>query len=281
MLLAVTVVAFWADSVRRQRDAIASSVALAGSRVHFYYGYQATDAGPGRGRHTFHGASFEPDKRSWLPTAIVTTVGPDFFHSVAGATVYLDVDPVGEQVLGQLGRLRSLQHLQVTFASDAGLAAIAVLQNLRTLEVYNASSITDDGAAHLVALRSLEYLHLGPSKTTDESLRVLRKLPNLVTLELANNFLTDDGLRYLKDMRRLKDLYFLWNTGITDNGVPFLRSVKGLESLDVQGTKVTLEGLKELESHPKMCRLWVGPGDKATAERTFPDWQINPPGARY
>jgi hypothetical protein len=84
MLLAVTVVAFWANSVRRQRDALAAivaSVRRSGGYADLHYSYEAVEPGQNP-QHAFYRAEFDPTKKSWLPAAIVSRSGADFFHNV-------------------------------------------------------------------------------------------------------------------------------------------------------------------------------------------------------
>lgn len=147
-------------------------------------------------------------------------------------------------------------NLKNTQATDKGLANLRDMQCLEELHLWDASAMTDAGAAHVATLPNLKCLCLTKSKLTDEALRHFSKLPRIEYLLLQQNRFTDKGLAYLKVMVQLKDLSVgLGQTDITDDGMRHLAGLKNLESLDLQSTRVTDAGLKHLYGLTKLKEL--------------------------
>jgi uncharacterized membrane protein len=94
----------------------------------------------------------------------------------------------GDAELAQLSPLAAnivdldLAGTQVT---DAGLAPIAAMQNLRRLRL-DRTGITDAGLVQLHNLKKLEYLNLHSTKITDAGLKTLASLPALRQLYVWN-----------------------------------------------------------------------------------------------
>ena len=150
-------------------------------------------------------------------------------------------------------KVLSLKNTQVT---DEGLANLRGNQSLEELHLWDASAMTDAGAAHVATLPNLKCLCLTKSKLTDEALRHFSKLPRIEYLLLQQNRFTDKGLAHLKDMVQLKDLSVgLGQTDITDDGMRHLAGLKNLESLDLQSTRVIDAGLKHLYGLTKLKEL--------------------------
>jgi Planctomycete cytochrome C/Leucine Rich repeat len=85
-----------------------------------------------------------------------------------------------------------------TKVTDAGLAAIAAMKNLRELHLEN-TTVGDAGLDQLKGLAALEYLNLYATKVTDA------------------------GIQKLAGLGKLKSLY-LWQTGVTKGGVAQLKA---------------------------------------------------------
>src|SRR5262245_46803664 len=93
-----------------------------------------------------------------------------------GGTVQTDNASPGKPVVGVL--------LSYSKATDDDLAHLKAFPKLRTLNLYNAQSISDDGLKHLEELTGLEELNLGSTKITDKGMERLKNLKKLRSLYL-------------------------------------------------------------------------------------------------
>lgn len=116
-----------------------------------------------------------------------------------------------DAAMPHVGRLYSLRELELRGVSDAGLAHIRNLVNLRGLSL-SGDGITDVGLAHI------------------------RSLINLSRLSISSDRITDAGLEHLAGLKSLESL-FIWGTKIT---------AEGLERLHKQrpGLKINEVGLE-------------------------------------
>lgn len=181
-----------------------------------------------------------------------------------------------------VAKLTSLQslNLDATRVTDAGLAHLAPLTNLRRLDLGSLKGITGEGMAHLAALSELESLSLQQSGIVDRDLaRVADALPHLRKLSLAW-LPVDSGLEYLEELEHLEDLdlfhakvtdagaahlakltglkkLLLWHTEITDRGLASIAGLEDLETLYLEGTRVTDTGMAHLSKLAKLSYLWI------------------------
>jgi hypothetical protein len=124
----------------------------------------------------------------------------------------------------RIGKLKSLEALNLAFSpqiSDAGLAPLSGLKNLHVL-VLNDTPISDAGLTHLAGLTELRELELNQTKVTDAGLKSLAKLTNLESLELGQTAVGDAGLQELKGLTKLGTLRLKF-TKVTDAGVADLQ----------------------------------------------------------
>lgn len=88
-------------------------------------------------------------------------------------------------------------NLAGTKVTDAGLASLAKLPNLRILHLEK-TAVSDAGLAHLKGLNGLEYLNLYGTQVTDAGLSQLEGLKNLKHVYLWQSKVTDDGAEKLR-----------------------------------------------------------------------------------
>lgn len=115
----------------------------------------------------------------------------------------VNVSHLGSLVALNLGGCRCL--------TDCSLEALGGMTKLRKLDLSQCDLITDDGLDNLNNLSLLEELSLGWCRLiSDSGLEVLVEQPNrsqaLRTLRLARCDITDVGLEYLKKLKQLEDL---------------------------------------------------------------------------
>jgi uncharacterized protein (TIGR02996 family) len=165
--------------------------------------------------------------------------------------LYFQGHSVGDDQLPAVERFRRLEvlHLALTFENtDAGLARLGGLSELRELSLGGGGSFGDAGLAHLARLRRLEVLLLDAARLTSAGLSVLAGLHKLRILSLRySERITDKGLAHLAGLTNLHTLV-LRNTGITGRGLTHLRGLKQLGTLVLAGSPVSdvaVERLRE------------------------------------
>ncbi|WP_146118575.1 leucine-rich repeat domain-containing protein [Blastopirellula marina] len=158
---------------------------------------------------------------------------------------------VSDQGITTLCTLPQLEALFLTSLplTDRCLPAIARLKRLQRLAIRDASSmpqITDQGVAHLAALRQLESLELTPCPLHDDSLATIGSLRNLRRVDLAGSQITDAGLRHLRELDSLHSLDIA-QTNVTDAGLSSLAAIPSLEFLEVSLDRgITVAGLRKV-----------------------------------
>ena len=109
-------------------------------------------------------------------------------------------DKITDNELSNLGGLADqifALNLAGTKVTDAGLAALTKLPNLRMLHLEK-TAVGDAGLAHLKGLNSLEYLNLYGTQVTDAGLPQLEGLKNLKHVYLWQSKVTDEGAEKLR-----------------------------------------------------------------------------------
>lgn len=87
----------------------------------------------------------------------------------------------------------------VTWIGDAGVAHLAKLKNLKSLNLGSCFNVSDAGVKHLKDMKGLTELNLGCcSKVTDASLPILKGLTNLKELDVSSTGITEKGQAELK-----------------------------------------------------------------------------------
>ncbi|TDU73212.1 leucine rich repeat (LRR) protein [Prosthecobacter fusiformis] len=105
---------------------------------------------------------------------------------------------------------------------DDGLAALAPAADKITSVDLARTKVTDAGLAAIGQMKNLKELHLENTGITDAGLDHLKGLASLEYLNLYNTKVTDAGAQKLAGLTKLKALY-LWQTGVTKAGVAQLK----------------------------------------------------------
>jgi beta-lactamase regulating signal transducer with metallopeptidase domain len=171
-------------------------------------------------------------------------------------------------------------------ATDEGLRCLRGMEQLERIYMWDASTVTDDGAAHLAALPNLEYIHLSNAAITDKAIEHWTALPRLVGLSLQGNRFSNLALQHASRIARLRELYVgNGETSITDDGLVHLTRLTSLEKLDLQRTQVTDAGLEHLSGLGRLRELWLS-GTFATRagvaelKKSLPDLDDSRTGVR-
>ncbi len=118
--------------------------------------------------------------------------------------------------------------VQVSGPTDADLAKLSLLRELRQLTVAGGDEITDAGLAHVGRLSRLERLDLEAPQVSDRGVQHLSRLDHLQSLSLKSS-ITDDGLTHIGQLTNLRTLDL--SCPISDDGMPALLSLQQLEVL--------------------------------------------------
>jgi hypothetical protein len=156
-------------------------------------------------------------------------------------------------VVGELRELDTVHLAGCPTITDAGLAHLSKLAQLRRLLLYGCN-IDGSGIEHLSKL-PIEELDLQSTNVSDENLFSLRELTTLRRLNLADTRVTGRALTSIRNLVNLRNLY-LQNTGVDDEGLRELAALSRLDYLYLWNTKVTDEGVAKLkESLPALSNL--------------------------
>jgi len=164
----------------------------------------------------------------YYPAWLVDTLGVDYFANV------------------QAVWFRNRQ------VSDDDLAYLTCLTSLQRLLLKN-TSVTDAGLKHLKGLTTLHWLYLNDTRITDAGLETLN-FPALQTLDLSNTHVTDAGLVYMCRLTALEELN-LRGTQVTDAGLEYLKGLTPLRILDLDDTKVSVDGVARLQQALPNCGI--------------------------
>jgi hypothetical protein len=162
--------------------------------------------------------------------------------------------------LGQLKGLARLECLKIGGSkgiTNAGLDGLMDMTNLTQLGL-NFTGVTGAGIKKLQLLRALETLDLSGLEMGNSALRDLGGFPKISTLVLNGSGISDDDLALVGLLvGNLHVLQLKGNTGITDNGLDHLKSMKSLQRLDLRGTHVSKEGVDALDALIPSCVIVV------------------------
>lgn len=186
-------------------------------------------------------------------------------------SLYLTNSAVSDAGLPGLAGMIRLDALYMhhSAVTDAGLRHLQPLKNLRVLSLDGAP-ISGLGAEHLQNLERLQHLNLWGCPVTDAGLEKIKQLKNLRLLDVRDTQVTDAGIPHLTAMADHLEVLHLIGTKVSDASVPHLAKLTKLRELSLEGSQVTLNGLRELKRGLPNCRLIPEPtmneADGAVAE---------------
>jgi len=171
-----------------------------------------------------------------------------------------------DAILQQIGELTRLQDVSLAGSdlTDAGLAAVAGLPELRSLGLSRVQRITPAGWKALAAAPKLEELVLESSAIGDAGFKELAGLKMLRDLKLKGTNLTLAGTGPIfggwKQLRTLDAS----DTKLDDAGLAATAQAKGLTSLKLHSVAITDDGLKGLAMLVKLQTLSLEGCEKIT-----------------
>jgi hypothetical protein len=135
--------------------------------------------------------------------------------------------------------------------SAAGLAVLATIPELEQL-VIRGKAVDDEGLSELVSSQNLRVLNLPRTTISRTTLEKLQQLPRLMLLRIGSPHLEDDCLQVITGMPAIRFLHLI-DIPITDQGLRHLYDFEQLESLYLDGARVSGEGVSKLmEKLPRL-----------------------------
>jgi serine/threonine protein kinase/Leucine-rich repeat (LRR) protein len=174
----------------------------------------------------------------------------------------LDATTADNLVFERLGELPNLGTLYLRNVGKSGKLTAAGLNALTKLQVKHLgiqySQIVDRKFLQLLqAMPQLKALDFFGCPIGDDDLRELTKLQDLEGLAIGGTRVTDAGLVHLLKLPRLGGAVSLIYTQVTDAGLVHVAKISAAKAVHLQGTKVTLAGVKQLAAmRPDMRIEW-------------------------
>lgn len=158
----------------------------------------------------------------------------------------------------QAGRSRLLGSVKAagTPTADADLEHLRSNLMLQTLDLSH-TKITDAGLQHIKDLPLLQHLNLADTSISDEGLGQIRPL-HLRTLDLSGTKISDAGLEHLCDRHGIGGSLTTLNlerTVVTDAAIQHIRTLSRLKELRIANTKITTNGIEELQAALPGCEI--------------------------
>lgn len=131
-----------------------------------------------------------------------------------------------------------------------GLATIRASNSLRWIDLTNLNVSSEDVRRLVPVPSSLEQLSLESTEVDDTLADWMATAKQIIELDLSHTRCGDATVFALADHDGLRTLWLTGST-ITDASIPVLSRMQSIESIDLQRSQVTDEGLAKLKiSHP-------------------------------
>jgi Leucine-rich repeat (LRR) protein len=143
-------------------------------------------------------------------------------------------------------------YLGATKFSAADLDLLLSFPNLEVLNLSNKKDLTDESLGKIKSLTHLKKLTLNGVPITDAGLAHLADLTDLEELWLIATKITDDGLAHITGCTKLATLS-IEATEASDKCIENLKKLENLKVLHIKNSKITGEGVKELNAALPDC----------------------------
>ncbi|MBS1989829.1 MAG: hypothetical protein JSS83_04880 [Cyanobacteria bacterium SZAS LIN-3] len=200
---------------------------------------------------------------------LITSPGPFLSRLPAEPfrCLVLNGTTIQDKDMAQVARLKNLRRLELnnTDITDKGLAQIASLTQLEYLDVSH-TKINGTFLAKLSGLKQLRALKMHGNNIDTTSLVALKQFNKLALLFVSQCHLRNPDLKMIGENHELTDLAIGEDPLISDKGMPELKPLHKLASLNVAETQVTSRGLLTLKGLP-ITDIKVTPTALTAAER--------------
>lgn len=186
-------------------------------------------------------------------------------------TAYGGARGLNDETVGYMASLKQLESLATDGAqlSDAGLAKLAALTNLRSASFFHLSfrkdGFTGKGFAAWKSLTKLERLTVAGMSMGDEGFEAIAQLRSLHELRTWHTYRTQASNAEIAKLPNLRSLKLGQRLprgkgtplSLSDDTIPILAEVRTLESLEIGEARFSLEALRQLRALPKLRRLKI------------------------
>ena len=183
--------------------------------------------------------------------------------SLAKLTI-LDLSKTGisSQQVEEFAEARQLQELLLSENqfSGSGLGSLKDAGNLRFIDLRECT-LESTAWEKIGTLKQLKALRLDSSNIDGKHLGLLAKIP-LQVLTLTKTKLTDADCEALLPLSRSLRFIDLQDTDLTDASVATLSRLKALSRLAIKGTKITRDGIEDLEFALPNCNIDLAEPDE-------------------
>jgi hypothetical protein len=181
---------------------------------------------------------------SWLGEFKRTFPGVEFKEGKDAEIVSVDFSKCEVEMTETISKLSELRTLQSVTLSGAKTppARLVALEKLVQIRMLKLDSFSDAGLAHIAGLVNLRNLSLAGQGVTDAGMTHLAKLENVAALTMQDCRVTDKGLKILVGMAKLKEFTLVKADG-GDGALMALANAKGLTKLRLKNCSVTDHGI--------------------------------------
>jgi hypothetical protein len=241
LILVVALFVGWrANRAYVQRQAVARIIAANGSITYdFQFGVPSSSRG-----------TKQPPAPGWLRRWI----GDEYFQEVSGVTIRAYTSPEPVEAISHLDSLESLEISSLIRVGD-GLEKIQGSSRLKIVKL-SGPGVTDTWLGNLLQTsRNLERLELNGADISDAGLTHLSGLSKLEALGVVNSPKVTDATVEIV-VPTLPSLTMLnLGAGLTDRSLPIIGRCQGLRKLTLSRTKVTDQGIANLEGLTRLSDL--------------------------
>lgn len=181
-----------------------------------------------------------------------TLVGDDDLSALSGLNNLRELNisntKLTDAAFVHLSSLAALEKFDVSFTPTDG-SGFEELKGLANLKDINASN-TNFGRYGFQAIRThrqLERLTLGTCGIIDDAVLLAKSLTNLKYLHVGQNRISNKGMTAFSSFRQLETLNLYNNRGVSDLGISYLKSLKKLKELNLDGTACTGKAVKGMQ----------------------------------
>lgn len=171
---------------------------------------------------------------------------------------------VADETAASAATLPELETLDIadTIVGDVGLEALSSSTTLKEIVMGNIR-ISEVGYQSLRGFTTIEHLDLsgrrptGVSTISERAVAAIASLQQLRVLKLGHVKFPAKSMAVLKTLPNVEKLGLEYSPEVGDEAIPHLASWKSLRWIDLNGTKITAEGVAALREQRPDCQiLW-------------------------
>ena len=160
-----------------------------------------------------------------------------------------DAHSIDDVLLEDLSQLKGLERINLgrSDVTDIGISYIKNLPRLNSVDIYECGILKGNTLSALSTCPNIQFINMGDAGAfIEKNCAAISKLQKLEDFQAIHSNLNDESLKYFGHIKTLRKLDLRSNKGVTDAGLHYLMSLKMLERLSLEGTSVTISGVKSL-----------------------------------